>query len=253
MDEGMTLEEAHTKGFDLARAHSERFAAYISALTPADLTRPAPNSDWSVGEVIAHVQSVYERYTINTQRSETPDLLVDQNAQDVARLGVDVDAAVASIHAQLDQLSTVVPMVDPSQEFRFHGGMKVTLAAGWGNLLGELLAHGDDIAVATGKPFTIGSPDLEIIPRYTAPLLGGWLSPASQGVDESWDLVFPFGLIRFTVTGGAFIHGTHVDPRPTHHTIEIDDTAEWLLTCPYRRRPPADEASAHLVDQFVTL
>ena len=30
MDEGMTLEEAHTKGFDLVREHSMRFVAYIA-------------------------------------------------------------------------------------------------------------------------------------------------------------------------------------------------------------------------------
>ena len=253
MGEGMTLEEAHTKGFDLVREHSMRFVAYISTMTGSDLTRPVPRSDWNAGEVIAHVQSVYERYTINSQRSGSASSVAEQNAREVAQLGVDVEAAAASIQAQVELLALTVPTVDAAQEFPFHGGLTVTLAGGWGNLLGELLAHGDDIATATGRPFQIPSADLEIVPRYTTHLLAAWLSPGAAHVDESWDLEYPFGLTRFTIADGVFHSGTDVDPRPVHHTIEIDDAAEWLLTCPYRRRTPVDEIAAHLVDQFVAL
>ena len=199
------------------------------------------------------MQSVYERYTIDRERAETAEQVAVQNGRDVARLGVDVAAAQASIQMQVEQMAAIVPLVDPSHEFPFHGGRTVTMAGGWGNLLGELLAHGDDIARATVKPFTIPSGDLEIILRYTAPLLSGWLAPAAQGTDESWDLRFPFGLIRFTVTLGTFHHGTDVPPRPAHHAIEVADTAEWLLIFPYGRRPPPDAVVAHLAEQFQPL
>jgi uncharacterized protein (TIGR03083 family) len=253
MDDGMTLDDAHTLGAELVRKHSERFVAYVGALTADDLGRQVPSSAWTVGEVIAHVQSVYERYTIDTRRSASPALVAEQNAEDVARLGVDRDAAIASIRAQAELMALTPSMIEPTQQLSFHGGSTITLAGAWGNLLGELLAHGDDISAATGEQFRIPSADLEILPRYTAPVLGGWLSPATAEVDESWDLRYPFGTIRFTITGGTFHHGTDVEPRPIHHTIEIDDTAEWLLTTPYRRRAPADDHAARLVEMFVAL
>ena len=253
MADDLTLEHAHTRGYELVREHSERFVAYLGGLTADDLARPVPNSTWTVGEVVAHVRSVYERYTINRQRSASPALVAEQNAEDIARLGTDVDAALASIRAQVELMALAPTAIAPDEPLEFHGGMTTTLAGGWGNLLGELLAHGDDIGSATGTPFRIPSVDLEILPRFTAPLLGGWLSPAAAAVDESWDLEYPFGTIRFTIADGGFHHGLDVEPRSIHHTIEIADTAEWLLTTPYRRRQPTDEQTAHLVDMFVPI
>lgn len=253
MNRPMTLEEAHTRGYELVREHSTRFTDHLATLTSDDLARRVPDSDWTAGEVIAHVRSVYERYTINPVRSPSPSLVAEQNAAEVARIGVDVGAAVASIAEQVDRMSAVPAAVAPTQEFPFHGGMTITIAGGWGNLLGELLAHGDDIGRATGKPFRIPSADLEIVLRFTTPVLGGWLSPHAATADESWDLRFPFGLIRFTFAGGTLHQGTDVEPRPTHHAIDVPDAAEWLLTTPYRRREPADDLTARLTSMFVAI
>ena len=76
-------------------------------------------------------------------------------------------------------------------------------AGGWGNLLGELLAHGDDIARATGSPFAIPSADLEILWRFTAPLLQGWIRPETAPLNEEWRLRFPFGDVDAVLDRGV--------------------------------------------------
>ncbi len=253
MRDGMTLEEAHHDGFRLVQQHSLRCVAYLGTLSAADAAAPVPDSDWTVGEVVAHLRSVYERYTIDRRRAPTAGEVSVQNAEDVERLGVDLRAAAESIEAQLAQLAAVVPHVDPTAEFPFHGGRTVTMAGGWGNLLCELLVHGDDIAAATGKPFTLPSADLEIALRYTSPLLDGWLVPSARDLDESWDLAFPFGMIRFSIGDGRFCSGAAADVprRSTCHRLELDDASAWLLRVPYRRRPPADAVEAHLLAQLL--
>lgn len=253
MGEPMTLPAAHTTGFDLVRRHSDRFVAYLGSMSADDLAAPVPDSDWTVGEVVAHVQSVYERYTLTGERAPTPAAVAEQNARDVERLGVDVAAAQRSIRAQVEQMAAIVPLVEPTAEFPFHGGTKVTLAAGWGNLPGELLAHGDDIARATSRAFTIPSDDLEITLRYTAPVLGAWLAPAADEADESWDVRFPFGTIRFAVVAGRLDTDPDAAPRPRHHLVDAEDAAEWLLAVPYRRRAEVDPVLARLRDCFVPL
>lgn len=246
----MTLEEAHTKGFDLVREHSARFVTYARSLTDEQLNLTVPGLSWTVGETITHVQSVYERYTVDLRRAATPSEVGVQNAEDISRIGVDVDRSTKSIEAQIEHLAAVLDHIAPNQTFPFHAGVETTIAGGWGNLIGELLAHGDDIARATGTEFGVPGDDLEIVWRFTAPLLTGWLQATSARLDESWDLHFPFGAIRLTLTGGLLHDGDDRQPRPDHHEIDIADAAEWTLTFPYQRRTFADTEPALLASRF---
>lgn len=246
----MTLEEAHTKGFDLVREHSARFVAYARDLTDEQLMLPVPHLSWTVGETITHVQSVYERYTVDLRRAASPSEVGVQNAEDIGRIGVDVDRSTRSIETQVEHLAAVLAHIAPNQPFPFHAGVETTLAGGWGNLIGELLAHGDDIARATGSEFGVPGDDLEIVWRFTAPLLTGWLRDESTGLDESWDLRFSFGTIRLTITGGSLHHDYDCPPRPDHHEITIADAAEWTLAFPYQRRTFADPEPALLATRL---
>jgi uncharacterized protein (TIGR03083 family) len=252
MEETITLGEAHVKGFDLVREHSSRFASYVRCLSDEEVAQPVPDTDWSVGEVVTHVQSVYERYTADTRRSRTPFDLGEQNGEDVDRIGVDVGRSARSIEEQVDTLASAVAHVDPEQTFPFHAGVATTLAGGWGNLLGELLAHGDDIARATGKDFGVPGEDLEILWRFTSPLLAGWLRRDASVVDESWDLEFSFGVIRLTIADGSLRVGDRVR-RDDHRRIAIADAAEWTLAFPYRRRAFTDPDAALLASRLHVL
>jgi len=123
---------------------------------------------------------------------------------------------------------------------------------GWRNLLGELLAHGDDIGRATGTTFTIPSQDMEVLWRFTAPLLQGWLRDTNA--HDSWVLRFPFGAIGVAFDGETLRWDddeNDVDGERTE--IVVDDAAQFALAFPYRRRPAPDAATAELLRRFEPL
>lgn len=245
----LTLEDAHTRGYELVRAHTERFLALVTALDGDDLATPVPDSDWTVGEVVTHVHSVVLRFTVDRRRAPTRHDLAAQNAGDVAELGLNVPAAVASIREQLDALATAAARVPPDRQLPFHAGQTVTLAGGWGILLGELLAHGDDLARATGRSFAIPSDDLEILFRFTGPVLQGWLRATAAAHADTWTLRLPFGDVHLAFDRGRLRWGI-VDPAPADHVIAVRDAADFALTFPYRRRPITDPAVALLAARF---
>ena len=247
--QALSLERAHALGFELVQEHTRRFVEFVRQLPPGSVDQPVEGSDWTVGEVVAHVQSVYLRYTQVGRRSTTPAAVAQQNAEELARLGTDLSAATASILEQLPVMEPRVALVAPDATFPFHAGQRATLAAGWGNLLGELLAHGDDIARATGTGFTIPGPDLEILWRWTAPMLQGWLRPEAKGTRESWRLAFPFGRIDVSLHQGQLHWDTDLTAAPDH-VVEVDDTVELTLAFPYRRRAITDPGLALLAGLF---
>lgn len=250
----MTLARAHTEGFDLVRLHTDRFADAVLDLSADDLALSVPAMEWTVGEVVAHMQSVYERYTVDLGRAPSVEALAAQNQQDVDRIGVDAEAAVASMRQQLATLEPIVAHIEPDRLFPFHAGGSTTMAGGWGNLLGELLAHGDDIARATHWDFTMPGQDMELAWCYTLPILGPWMAPTPFD-DASWDLSFDFGTVNVRFVDGTMTHGVDDDlPRLTpHHDVLVEDAADYMLVFPYRRRAATDDATALLVDRFVTL
>lgn len=248
-DSAMTLTEAHSAGFELVRQHTARFLDYVIGLDSVAAATRVPGSDWTVADTVAHVRSVVRRYTRDRGRADTHRDLASRNGDDIAESGVDIGAAATDIREQIDFLSTVVGEIDPARRFPFHGGQTVTLAGGWGNLLGELLAHGDDIARVTHTTFTIPSADLEVLWRFTGHLLAGWLRDEAGVFDDTWTLRFPFGAIDIGFDRGALRwavdHAGNAD-----HLIEIDDVAEFTLGFPYRRRPITDPATALLAARF---
>ena len=248
----LTLEQAHTRGFDLVQEHTRRFVDFVRRLPDGSADLPVEGSDWTVGQVVAHVQSVYLRYTQVGRRSPSPRGVAEQNAEELAPLGKDRAAATASILDQLPTMQPLVALVAPDATFPFQAGQRATLAAGWGNLLGELLAHGDDIARATGTDFAIPGPDLEILWRWTAPMLQGWLRPAAKGTRESWRLAFPFGPIDVLLDQGQLRWGADLTA-PADHVVEVDDTVELTLSFPYRRRVITDPGLALLAARFYDL
>jgi hypothetical protein len=140
----------------------------------------------------------------------------------------------------------------PERTFPFHAGQQITMAGGWGNLIGELLAHGDDIAGATGRPFAIPSQDTEILWRFAAPVLQGWLRPETARVTDTWQLNFPFGPIAVRFHGGQLHWNVNI-PTDAEYVLDIDDAAKFALVFPYRRRLPEDPVVTKLASRFMPL
>jgi hypothetical protein len=241
--------DAQTTGLELVHEHSDRFIAMCRSLDAGELARPVHGGGWTVGDTITHVESVYLRYSRDPRRADTPQGVAVQNADDLERMPVDVERSAATMLDQLAFLDGVVPAVDPATEFPFHARRTTTMAGGMGNLIGELLAHGDDIARATGRSFTIPSAHTEVLWRYTAPLLDGWLRPETVGVADTWRVHFPFGPIDAAFDGGR-LHWAVESIATPDHEITAADAAEFALAFPYRRRVIADPQLALLASRF---
>jgi len=256
-DEAAVLAYWHRAGYEAAVAATDRFAATVRRLDDAQLRTLVPGLSWTALEVVAHVASVYQRYTVNRRRAATPAEVAEHNAEDLLALGAtscdDASALVEDMVVQLATFAGVIDHVEPDRRFPFHGGQEVTLAGGWGNLLGELLAHGDDIARATGSRWTLDAADLEPVWRFGAPILGGWLTDAGRQATDRWRLDYGFstGPVLLTFTGGGFEVGLD-DGAPVEHTIAADPV-ETTLAVPYGRRRITDPTLALLADRFVSL
>lgn len=230
----------HRHGFDRAVATTDRFVEMVRLLGPDQLTTRVPGMDWSVVEVVAHVASVYRRYTVNPRRAADREQVAVQNADDLLEFGTDVQALTNDMVEQLASLEGAMDLVEPGHDFEFHAGQPITLAGGWGNMIGELLAHGDDIARATGVDWTVDGADLEPVWRFTARALPGWFSDRGRAAKDvvALDLGFDSGPVHLRFTGGG-IAIDEPDSRAADHTI-TGDAVETTLVAPYRRRTTTD-------------
>jgi uncharacterized protein (TIGR03083 family) len=154
----------------------------------ADPLARAPRSEWTVQQIAAHVLSVAHRYQRVAQGLDY------RRAVDAADLRVinqeELDAVMAPLCDLADQLRALETEFDEAfdrlhggpQLFPFHMGVMVDCEAGEANWIGELLAHGLDIARAIRVPWEVSDRDALLIlstalPRCHAFVRRG-LSPA---------------------------------------------------------------------------
>lgn len=246
---GRALEHWHREGLVRARAVAQRFAELARSLSEDELAASVPGMDWTARDVVAHVANVAHRYTVDRRRAPDRPGVAVQNADDLAGSPADMGVLLAGLAADLDLMALAPDALAPEALLPFHAGQLTTLAGAWGNLLGELLAHGDDIARATGRSFTVDGADLEPMWRFASPLLAGWLTPAGLAARDvvALDLGFAGGPVHLAFTGGGLV----VDGAagPVAHRYE-GDAAQAALAVPYRRRPVADPALAVLAARF---
>lgn len=142
------------------QAH-RRFAALLS-VTPH--RTQIPGSDWTAGEVAGHVLTVLRRYTrrdLTSTDGLSPEGIGvrDQNAVELEELGsLSVAEILDQVWQEVADVEKRLPRtMDLHERFPFHGGQEMDGAAALGNLIGEFLLHGRDVAKARGKQWKIGS------------------------------------------------------------------------------------------------
>lgn len=249
-DRGARLELWHREGYQRVRANVDAFVAMVQALDSGEQARRVPGMDWNVAEVVSHVDAVCRRYTVDPDRAADPNAVAEANAADITALGTDVGALLDDITQQVELMAMAVDGFEPTREFRFHSGQMITIAGGWGNLIGELLAHGDDIARATDRTFTVPAADLESTWRFTTPVLNGWLTPEGARSDDRWqlDLGFESGPVHLRFGDGRLAIDEPDGAKPDH--VILADPVELALTVVYKRREPNDQGIADLAARF---
>ncbi|HET6151781.1 MAG TPA: hypothetical protein VFE15_02435 [Marmoricola sp.] len=144
----------------LHQAH-RRFSALLS-VTPA-ATRLA-GSEWTAGQVAAHLLTVLRRYTSGAVASGvglSPDGagVADLNSAELEELReMTVAEVLDQVWQELAELESQFPRsLDLHRPFPFHAGQQMDGAAALGNLISEFLLHGRDVALARRKIWKIGS------------------------------------------------------------------------------------------------
>ena len=242
------------QSFDPLPALFAEFTALLRSLTPEEEETPVPGMDWTAGEVGAHVLTVLHRYISPTERAVTRTRLTQLNAEDIAALGKTTAEAADELDGIIAALASVAPGLPLDTERDFHLRLKVTVAAGWANLIGELLVHGDDIARATSRQWTVDDALVEGIWRNLMPAVAGWMRPEARTANELYLLRFSFGSVTLRIDSGL----VHIDDerdadRSPDHVIDIDGAAEFTLQFPYRRRCIDDPIAALLASRFTDI
>lgn len=168
----------------LHQAH-RRFAALLS-VTPS--RHRLKSSSWTAGDVATHLLAVVRLFS---QRDlDDPDGLAE-SAQDVGRLNQDKRVELADLGVpevlqllwqELEDLEKRIPRTaDLHQTYPFHAGQHVDVAGLLGNLIGEFLLHGRDVALARRKTWLIGSRNAALALNLGVQAVGGFVSPDAPG------------------------------------------------------------------------
>lgn len=168
----------------LHQAH-RRFAALLS-VTPAK--HPVAGSDWTAGEVATHLLTVVRRYT----RRDLADpagtgadvaAIAALNKAELAEYdGISVREVIDLLWQELADLEQKLPRTaDLHQTFPFHAGQPVDVAGWLGNLIGEFLIHGRDVAKSRGKTWLIGSRNAALALNLGIQAVPGFVSPDAPG------------------------------------------------------------------------
>ncbi len=186
---GNTYDEfVFTTGDELwARIHQaqRRFAALLS-VTPGR-TR-IPGSDWTATEVAGHLLTVLHRYTQRDLSSTVglspdPDGVAGINSVELRDLDPGNQAQILDrVWQELSDLERIIPRTaDLHQRYPFHSGQELDVAGWLGNLIGEFLIHGRDVARAQQKTWKIGSRNAALALNVVVQAAPGYLSPDAPG------------------------------------------------------------------------
>jgi hypothetical protein len=244
----------HRQTFEPLPALFAQFETMLRSLTPQEEATSVPGLDWTAREVAAHVLTVVRRYLAPTERAATRERLAALNAEELAT----VDRSCAEIADELDSIVSVLAHVAPSISLddvrAFHLGITVSVAAGWANLIGELLVHGDDIARATHRAWSVDDHLLEGIWRDLMPASAGWMRPEARTLDELYHLHFPFGTVMLALDAGMVrVDDPRDAGRVPDHVIVVPDASAFTLQFPYRRARLEDPRAALLASRFIDI
>jgi uncharacterized protein (TIGR03083 family) len=175
---------------------AEKLCAVIASA--ADAGASVPGSDWSVGEVAAHVALISEFYTGYALGGVEPFVDVSDVAggsvarTSAARLDAEPERDPAALVLRLKAgTSSLLEATSgrPSDDAVTWNGRPLDLGALVGIALGEYLLHGLDLAKALSRPWKIEADDARIVLASTVPLLSMLVDPrATAGVSTTYDL-----------------------------------------------------------------
>lgn len=139
--------------FDLAPA-GERLARVVTGVRDDQLGGPTPCQEWTVGDLLAHVHQFVTVFTQNARKEPV------QPPQDL------VPEWRVAIPEGLDELTRVWREESAWQGQVSAGGVEMPASDNAVVAVEELTVHGWDLARATGQPFEVDDPSLDVVDRF---------------------------------------------------------------------------------------
>jgi hypothetical protein len=198
----------------------DRFARLAEEVHPETRAR---GSEWTVRQVVAHVLTVMHRYTdrdLNSWEglSATPAEVNEQNAKELATFEhLSMEELIVGLRQQFEQIRAIYDVIDLDASYRFHFRRYIDGYGAAGNLIGELLVHGHDIARGSRRPWPIDDRDAQLALNGALQVADGVLDPtAIAGLDLCvlWRIGDARAMLHLEQGRGGFIDPAAGPDRP---------------------------------------
>ena len=146
--------------FDLTPA-ADRLADVVRNVTDGDLKAPTPCPDYTVGDLLDHVNGLAVAFTLAARK--TP--LQGTASGDAARLPLDFRE---SIPRRLGELARAWQVPAAWEGMTAAGGVDLPGEVAAAVALDEVVLHGWDLARATGQPFEVEEGLLEVVHGFVS-------------------------------------------------------------------------------------
>jgi uncharacterized protein (TIGR03083 family) len=227
------------------RAASHRLTDLIRPLP--DLEQPIPDSEWTAREAVAHLVTALDLYTEIATGTPSPISACTPAAfaEDARRRIADVSETDPAKLAYLlgdaaDRFVSAVTGPTGDTVVTWHAGVELSLAELAGLMVGEMVLHGYDIAVACRRPWPLQADEVALILTAFGPHVG-----RTVDVEGTRELTVTFsvelrGVVSFVV---RFDNGCYsLEPDgwgPVDCAISADPAAFLLVTSERMPRWPA--------------
>ncbi|MGW6444328.1 TIGR03086 family metal-binding protein [Lentzea sp. NPDC055074] len=146
--------------FDLTPA-ADQLAGLVRTVTDGDLKAPTPCPDYTVGDLLDHVNGLALAFTMAARK--TP--LEGTGAGDAARLPIDFRE---SVPGRLAELATAWQSPQAWEGMTRAGGVDLPGEVAAAVALDEVVLHGWDLAKATGQPFEVDEGLLQVVHGFVS-------------------------------------------------------------------------------------
>jgi uncharacterized protein (TIGR03083 family) len=216
-------------------AAAARLADLIRPLP--ELEQPLPDSEWTARQAVAHLVTGLDLYSEIATGTPSPIAVCD-----VAAYAEDARRRISDV-SETDPAKLAYLLVDASDRFvsaagpagdtpvTWHGGMHLDLAALAGLMVGEVVVHGYDIALATGRPWSLVPDEVALVLDAYGPLIGLTVDPDRTRGLSAAIAVDLRGLASFVVRfddGGFSLEPAGAGP--VDATLSADPVAFLLVT-----------------------
>lgn len=175
-----------------ARAVHRQLSDLLAQVDPE--TRLAPG-DWTARDAAAHLLTVLRRYTDRdiTERAglaDSPEGVGRQNREELEAVGrMSMADLRSALDAEMDRYLAWDGALDAV--YPFHARTFIDGFGARGNMIGEMLIHGHDVAVAARRDWPIAERDILLVLNGILQVCSAWLHPAAAAKGDV-SVVFRF-------------------------------------------------------------